>query len=299
MAEAVGAVRVMNLETSVTRSEERAAGKAVHYRMSPDNIDVLSVAHVDVWTLANNHVLDHGQSGLAETLGVLEAAGLVVAGAGRNEATAWRPVVVRLGADAAGVVVVSVAHASSGVPNEWAARGQRAGVALLPDLGDATADAVADLLAEASRPGDLRLVSLHWGSNWGYDVPGEQRRFARRLVDGGVHVVHGHSSHHPRPVELYRDGLVLYGCGDLVNDYEGISGYEEFRDDLRLLYFVRAQAGAPPSVDMVPFRARRLRLEHATDTDTAWLARALDEAGRVLGTRVEAGPSGILHVRGH
>jgi poly-gamma-glutamate synthesis protein (capsule biosynthesis protein) len=295
MAEAVGAVRVMNLETSVTRSEERAAGKAVHYRMSPDNVEVLRVAEVDVWALANNHLLDHGRTGLAETLDVLGAAGLVATGAGRDEAAAWRPVVVRHGADT-GVVVVSVAHASSGVPTDWAARDRRGGVALLPDLGDATADALADRLAEASRPGDLRLVSVHWGSNWGYSVPREQRRFAQRLVDGGVHVVHGHSSHHPRPVEVYRDGVVLYGCGDLVNDYEGITGYEEFRDDLRLLYLVRTEAGAPASVEMVPFRARRLRLEHATAADSAWLAGVLDEAGRALGTRVGTGPGGILHV---
>jgi poly-gamma-glutamate capsule biosynthesis protein CapA/YwtB (metallophosphatase superfamily) len=28
----------------------------------------------------------------------------------------------------------------------------------------------------------------------------------------------------------------LYGCGDFLNDYEGISGYEVFRSDLRLMY---------------------------------------------------------------
>ena len=49
-----------------------------------------------------------------------------------------------------------------------------------------------------------------------------------------MHVVHGHSSHHPRPLEIYRGKPVLYGCGDLINDYEGIGGYERFHDELRL-----------------------------------------------------------------
>ena len=49
-----------------------------------------------------------------------------------------------------------------------------------------------------------------------------QIRFAHRLIDAGVDVVHGHSSHHPRPIEVYRGKLILYGCGDTIDDYEGI-----------------------------------------------------------------------------
>jgi poly-gamma-glutamate capsule biosynthesis protein CapA/YwtB (metallophosphatase superfamily) len=67
------------------------------------------------------------------------------------------------------------------------------------------------------------------GNNWGYAVPRAFRRFAHTLVDGGVDIVHGHSSHHPRPVEVFRGRLVLYCCGHFINDYEGIGGYEEFR----------------------------------------------------------------------
>src|SRR5262249_32599238 len=81
--------------------------------------------------------------------------------------------------------------------------------------------------------------------------------FAHRLIDGGVDVIHGHSSHHPRPVEVYRGRLVLYGCGDAINDYEGISGYEQFRGDLRLLYVasVTADTGALAALHMVPKEA--------------------------------------------
>jgi poly-gamma-glutamate synthesis protein (capsule biosynthesis protein) len=91
---------------------------------------------------------------------------------------------------------------------------------------------------------------------------------------------------------------VLYGCGDLVNDYEGIRGYEEFRDDLRLLHLVQLDGtGRLGAVEMVPFRSSRLRLERASDSDGQWLARVLDEAARAVGTRVETGPGGILRLR--
>jgi poly-gamma-glutamate capsule biosynthesis protein CapA/YwtB (metallophosphatase superfamily) len=62
---------------------------------------------------------------------------------------------------------------------------------------------------------------------------------SRRTSRGDQHLVHGHSSHHPRPFEVYRRTSILYGCGDYLHDYEGISGYEPFRDDLTLMYFPR------------------------------------------------------------
>src|SRR5260370_17235730 len=88
------------------------------------------------------------------------------------------------------------------------------------------------------RRGDLIVVSIHWGSNWGYRIPDEQKTIARALIDqAGVSIVHGHSSHHPRAIEIYRDRLILYGCGDFLNDYEGIHGYEPYPHHLAFLYF--------------------------------------------------------------
>jgi poly-gamma-glutamate synthesis protein (capsule biosynthesis protein) len=140
-------------------------------------------------------------------------------------------------------------------------------------------------------------VSIHWGSNWGYGVPRAQVRFAHRLVDNGVDVVHGHSSHHPRPVEVYRHRLVLYGCGDLINDYEGIGGQERFRGDLRLLYVARLDpAGRLEELRMVPLQSRQMRLRHATAQDTRWLHRVLRKASRGFGSRVELAPDANLLV---
>jgi poly-gamma-glutamate synthesis protein (capsule biosynthesis protein) len=289
MDEAPTAVRLMNLETSVTHSEDRERDKAVLYRMSPDNLAVLEVAGVHVWGLANNHVLDHGQRGLLDTLDVLGAAGLKAAGAGRDVDVAWSPAAVAVSGGAHRVVLLCIAHPSSGVPRHWQARPTRPGVALLDDLSRDSADRVTEHLLASSDAGDVRVVSIHWGTNWGHEVPGEQRTFARRLIDGGVHVVVGHSSHHARPVERVHGGLVLYGCGDLVNDYEGIRGHEQFRGDLRVVYLARLDAttGQLLDLELVPFRSRRLRLERADATDTRWLADTLAAACREHGTQVE------------
>lgn len=139
-------------------------------------------------------------------------------------------------------------------------------------------------------------MSIHWGDNWGYGVPAEQVRFAHRLIDGGISLVHGHSSHHPRPAEVYRGRLVLYGCGDCIDDYEGISGYEEFRDDLRLLYSASLApgTGALQELRMVPMRARKMRLQRASPADSGWLTETLKRISRGFGSRVELQPDETL-----
>lgn len=285
-------VRIVNVETSITTSDDYEPDKGVHYRMHPRNLPCLAAVRPDVCVLANNHVLDFGTAGLLETLLALEGAGLRSAGAGRDLEEALRPAVVDTGAGRR-VLVWSVASETSGVPVSWAAGPGRPGVALLPDLSAAGADQLARRVQHARRPGDLVVVSIHWGSNWGYGVPRAQTTFAHALVEAGVDVVHGHSSHHPRPVEIYRERLVLYGCGDLVDDYEGIRGYERYRDDLRLLYLVALDdTGRLRRLRMVPLQARRLRLEHAADLDTRWLREVLDGISRPFDVAVDLDTSG-------
>ena len=294
LAAAAPDVRVINLETSVTRSDDFAPGKAVHYRMTPENLPSLAVAEPDVCVLANNHVLDFGPHGLTDTLAALSALGLRTAGAGLDVREARRPATVDV--DTGRVLVLSVGHPSSGVSAGWAATDSRPGVDVVADLSDAAAAAITSRVEEATQPDDVVVASIHWGSNWGYDVSRDQTRFAHRLVDGGVDIVHGHSSHHPRPIEVYRDRLILYGCGDLVDDYEGISGYEKYRDDLRLLYFVSVQrrVGRLLRLRMAPLRAVGLRLRHASRDDTAWLATTIGRASRRFGSRVEVATDGML-----
>ncbi|MFB6614445.1 CapA family protein [Streptomyces sp. NPDC085524] len=263
---------VLNLETSVTLSDDFAPGKAVHYRMHPANLPCLAAARPDVCVLANNHVLDFGRRGLAETLGALADAGFTVAGAGADAHGARRTAAVPL-RDGGRVLVRSFGMPSSGIPPGWAATADRSGVDYVAAASDTAAASVAAGIRRVKRPGDLVVASIHWGSNWGYAVPREQRRFAHALVDGGADVVHGHSSHHPRPLEVYRGRLIAYGCGDLINDYEGITGYEKYRDDLRLLYFVSLDpaGGALRALRIAPFRARRMRLWEAPAEDCRWL----------------------------
>jgi poly-gamma-glutamate synthesis protein (capsule biosynthesis protein) len=111
-----------------------------------------------------------------------------------------------------------------------------------------------------------------------------------------VGVVFGHSSHHPRPIEVYRDRLILYGCGDFLNDYEGIGGHERFRGDLRLLYLIDLDPtdGRLVGMRLVPFRVQQFRLGRTSEADTNWLSDTLNRYGERFGTRLRIDDSGGL-----
>jgi poly-gamma-glutamate capsule biosynthesis protein CapA/YwtB (metallophosphatase superfamily) len=284
-------VRLLNLETSITASGEFAPGKAVHYRMHPDNIGCLTAIRPDVCALANNHILDFGYQGLTDTLGTLDNAGIGRAGAGLDVLEAERPAVV------GPVVIASCGMGSSGIPSGWAATAGRPGVAYVPDMSEVSASTVAGRVLGVKPYDGIAVVSVHWGSNWGYDVDAAQIRFAHRLIDEGIDIVHGHSSHHPRPIEVYRGKLILYGCGDTIDDYEGIGTYAAFRHELRLLYFASVETTGTV-LQMVPMRMRRMRLERAPDDDGEWLRVAVEEMSERFGTRVRRAPEGVLTVSG-
>jgi poly-gamma-glutamate synthesis protein (capsule biosynthesis protein) len=290
-------IRLLNLETSITAGGEFAPGKGVHYRMHPDNIGCLTAIRPDVCALANNHVLDFGYQGLTDTLRTLDSAGIRGAGAGLDATQAERPAVIGLSGGTR-VVIASCGMGSSGIPHGWAATGRRPGVAYVTDTSDRSARMIADRVLALKGPRDIAIVSVHWGSNWGYAVDTAQIRFAHRLIDEGVDIVHGHSSHHPRPIEVYRGKLIMYGCGDTIDDYEGISTYESFRHELRLLYFasIDSQSGSLTVLRMVPMRMRRMRLEQAPDDDAEWLRARVAEMSRRFETRIDTSTDGVLTV---
>ena len=287
--------RIINLETSITRSDDFVA-KGINYRMSPENAACLTAAAIDCCVLANNHVLDWGHAGLLETLATLKRLQIKTAGAGRTIDEAAAPAVLDI-AGKGRVLVFSFASVTAGVPAGWAAAPQVAGVNLLPDLSPATAAAIADQIARVRRPHDVVVVSIHWGPNWGYEIPDEQRRFAHALIDNAVvSVVHGHSSHHAKAIEVYRNRLVLYGCGDFLNDYEGIAGREEYRGDLAVMYIgdFDPESGTLAALDLVPLQIRQFRLVRPSAGDADWLRQTLDRESRKFGAGVVPGPEGRL-----
>jgi len=249
---------------------------------------VLTAARIDCCVLANNHVLDWGRGGLLETLDSLECAGIRVAGAGEDENAASAPAILGVGEDHR-VLVFALGARDSGIPRSWAAYTAEPGVQLLSDFSDETLERIARTVQSTKRGGDVAVASVHWGPNWGFEIDPVHRRFAHGLIDRAqIDVVHGHSSHHPKAMELHRGRLVLYGCGDFLTDYEGIQGYEEFRGDLAVMYLLSfdARSASLTQLSLIPFQLRNFRLTQPSSADVRWLWDVLDRECRRFGHRI-------------
>ena len=282
-------LRIINLETSVTRSDDYWEWKEIHYRMHPENIDSINSAKIDVCSLANNHVLDWGYAGLKETLETLRKAKIGSVGAGMNVNEAESPAMIEIEGKGR-AVIFAFGSPTSGVPLNWAASQKGPGVNLLRDFSDDAVQRIRKKVEEVKQERDIVVASIHWGGNWGYHVPQEEIDFAHQLIDeAGVDMIHGHSSHHAKSIEVYRDRLILYCCGDFLNDYEGIGGYEYYRGDLGLMYFATTDpsTGKLVQLQMTPTQIKHFRVNRPSREDALWLANVFDREGKKFETGVK------------
>lgn len=304
-------LRIINLETSITKCNDFIKGKAIHYRMHPDNAFCLQAGNIDICALANNHLIDWGYDGLIETLQTLDKVNIEFAGAGHNLKEAELPVVKDIPGKGR-VIVFSYCTCTSGVPSNWAAEKAKPGINLLRDLSDETIQRIKEKVKTVKQQGDIVVASIHWGSNWGYDIPYDQREFAHALIDkAGISIVHGHSSHHPRPIEIYKGKLIIYGAGDFINDYEGIKGNKKFkinfrmlkklrkllklrgnrkfRVDLTLMYFVSVDAstGILKNLKITPMQIKKFRLNYTSRKEAEWLKDKMNKEYKKFNLELE------------
>ena len=280
-------LKLINLETSVTTSDIPWKGKGIHYRMHPENIKALQVAGIDHVSLANNHVMDWGRPGLKETLQTLKQSEIKYSGAGRNRMEAEAPSIFKT--ETGRVLVFSYGSPGSGIPYGWAAEKDVSGVNFLAALNEENLERVKQNILSKKKTGDVVVFSVHWGGNWGYDIPSRQQNFAHKVIDeAGADVVFGHSSHHPLGIEVYKNKLIIYGAGDFINDYEGISGHEEYRNELSLMYFAELnENGNLLSLEMIPMRIKKFKLHRAKEREAVWLRNLLKREGSKFGTSVK------------
>lgn len=255
-------VKLINLETSVTKKSTFYPNKGINYRASEENVFALfDILKPNVVSLANNHAMDFSREGLEDTLQFFDDEKVRVKriGAGWNNiADAMQPAVLKnvypygfapARNDKRGVDVAAfgLCFEDSGVPRDWEATERSMGVVLATrddKVPERLLSAIAKLKKESNA---IIIVSIHFGGNWGFEVPRTHVAAAKTLVDAGADVIHGHSSHHAKTAMLYKEKLILFGCGEFFNDYEGIRPHAGFPENeylghLRLLYFVDVDA---------------------------------------------------------
>ena len=288
-------LKLINLETSITVNDEPWPGKGIHYRMHPENVKLLSTGEIDHVSLANNHVLDWGRPGLKETMQTLKNAQIDYSGAGKNKSQAQAPSIYKK--DSVRILVFSYGAGNSGIPPAWASEDTQAGVNYLRGFGMEELKGIKANIQSYRKAGDIVIFSIHWGGNWGYEIPKNHQSFAHDLIDkAGVDVIFGHSSHHPLGMEVYKKKLIIYGAGDFINDYEGIGGHEQYKPYLSLMYFpeIDLNTGGLLSLKLIPMEIRKFSLHRANTSQAKWLANILDREGEKLGTGIKRKATDLL-----
>lgn len=283
-----GVLNFVNLETSATTHATKWPNKVFNYRMHPANISALHAAKIHYAGLANNHTLDFDEPGLAETVKTVREAGLAFAGAGTTEAEAQRPAILTLPSPSHPSTPHKVCiWSASDHPSDW----QHIPTFHSIDYSAATKHRLRDLIHSTSPPdASLKIWSCHWGPNYAWQPAQEIRDLAHFLVDEcDIDIVHGHSSHHVQGVETYRGKLIIYGCGDFVDDYALVEGY---RNDLSGVWrVIVGESGnerrlGVRRLEMFPtkierFQARRLKVG---EEDARWVREKVVALSRELGT---------------
>jgi len=309
---------LINLETSVTSYEEKWPQKAFNYRASPANaLAALRLARVDYCSLANNHTLDFREQGLHDTIQTLRDAGIAYAGCGSNLAECMRPAIL----EKHGKRIACFSAADH--PSMWAASDDppRAGIHYIdveklrfdqPD-SDPVLIRIAKQLASVVRASassssqeraresdpkdavDLIVYSLHWGSNYEWHPPKAFQRFAHFVIDHGVDLIHGHSSHHVQGIEIYKGKPVLYGCGDFLDDY---AVHEDYRNDLGFAYQLSLDPSTNRWLDLrlFPTAIHRFCVNRlaAGHQEAKWLTKTMTKLCASFHTRLTANGDGTL-----
>ena len=278
--------KIINLETSITTHNKPWAGKGINYRMHPKNVEVLTTAGINFCALANNHTLDWERAGLLETMNTFKKSDIAFAGAGINDTEAANP--ASLPSQNGKIIVLAYGSKSSGIPKSWAAQENLPGINMLPETDEMAVVLIKNEISKIKQKNDIAILSIHWGGNWGYDIPLKHQKLAHEIIDkAGVDIIHGHSSHHPMGIEVYHNKLIIYGAGDFINDYEGISGQEQYRGEFSLMYFpeVNQENGELISMKIFPMETKNFRLHKASKSDAIWLKTVLNREGRQFGTQ--------------
>ncbi len=273
-------LRLINLECVITRYDEHweLSPKEFFFKADPLAIETLEAADIDYVSLANNHSLDFKRQGLLEMNELLDKNRVKHSGAGKNFKAASKPALIRKRGLKIGILSITDNEAG------WAAGEITPGTYFIPiDVGAPTFEYLAKQISEFRNKLDILVLSAHWGPNMVERPPEKFQEFARQMIDAGVDIFYGHSSHIFQGVEVYKNRLILYDTGDFVDDYVVDP---ELRNDLSFLFFVRIDKRKRINrIELIPTSIDNYQVNIASDSETKWSLNRMANLSKELGTK--------------
>jgi poly-gamma-glutamate synthesis protein (capsule biosynthesis protein) len=206
---------VVNFEGSATEAMVPWESKQYLLKMPPLVPRLLKKVHIDVLTLANNHSMDFGLSGLSDTLAAAQFAGLATVGANLTPEDALKP--LRL--DTSSGVKICIAAFSSTFPKSFWADQTRGGTTY---ASPKNIDVVLDQCGQ-----DFKIAIFHWGTERSNEPHLLQKTLAAVAIDSGADLVIGHHPHVLQPLEYYRGKPIIFSIGNFVFNSRPLKGTPE------------------------------------------------------------------------
>jgi poly-gamma-glutamate synthesis protein (capsule biosynthesis protein) len=139
---------------------------------------------------------------------------------------------------------------------------------------------------------DWVVFSNHWGANFVERPAAEFREFARRVIELGADVYHGHSAHICQGIEIHRGRPILYDCGDFIDDYAVDA---VLRNDRSCLFRVTFETGRLRRIELFPVTLDVARVALARGEDFAAIAARMHTLCAELGTAFERRADRLVH----
>ena len=259
---------LINLECAVSSNgkEWNKTFKVFHFRANLDAIQVLNSASIDYVSLANNHILDYDVEALLDTLDILDKNNISHSGAGRNLKEAFKPAIIEkklkpntsnnhnyyynvdkkelnnndCDDNLKNTIRIGLISLTDNEPG-WEAKDDFAGINYIPITlePDRYYYRLQNYIEKAKKQSDLVIVSSHVGPHFRETPSMKYVNFAHKIIDLGADIYWGHSNHMPQGIELYKHNnnnkIILYDCGDFIDDYAIDSNY---RNDLSFIYLL-------------------------------------------------------------
>lgn len=271
-----------NLECAMTSHTQpwNKTFKVFHFRASPQAVNALKVANIQVVSLANNHTLDFEEKGLLDTLKHLDQAGIKHAGAGKNLSEARAPAILTV----KGLKIAFIAATDNEPP--FAAGERKPGTNYLEinTRPAALAHLYEDIKQAKERGARFIILSLHWGPNMVQTPTSEFKAFAHKAIEMGVDVIYGHSAHLFQGIEFYKSGVILYNTGDFLDDY---ATDPVLRNDWSFIFLLKLEDNSIKKVQAIPVRLNYAQTNLAKGEESEEIMSRMGRLSEAFGTKSE------------
>jgi poly-gamma-glutamate synthesis protein (capsule biosynthesis protein) len=220
----------VNLETPVAPAHSKGS-KPFMFDAPIALLDGLKANGIKIVSFANNHVMDQGWAGFAETREHLRDEGLLFAGSGDTAQQGWQPVITEANGIKVGWLGMTRWLNGNHNPdkddqphvNFFPYPGEAGGATGLDEAG------VLEAVKQARLKCDLLVVSIHWGVEYAPAPRPEDVETAHKILEAGASVIVGHHPHVLQPVETYRthegpdgrdgrDTVIFYSLGNFLSN---------------------------------------------------------------------------------